>query len=106
MTPAPATRLIDAGDRTFEAIHTPGHSAGSIMLWEASTGILFPGDMVYVGPFVDDALHSDVDADIAAMKRILDLPVRVVHGGHFPSFNSTRYRTLIEAWLKVKEADT
>ena len=112
MTPAPATRLIDEGDRvdlgdrSFEVIHTPGHSPGSIMLWEASTGILFSGDTVYDGPLVDDAFHSDVDAYIASMKRILELPVRVIHGGHFPSFDGTRYRTLIKAWLKEKEAAT
>ena len=112
VTPAPATRLIDEGDRvdlgdrSFEVIHTPGHSPGSIMLWEASTGILFSGDTVYDGPLVDDAFHSDVDAYIASMKRILELPVRVIHGGHFPSFDGTRYRTLIKAWLKEKEAAT
>ena len=88
MTPAPATRLIDEGDRTFEVIHTPGHSPGSIMLGEASTGILFTGDTVYDGPLVDDAFHSDVGAYIASMKRILELTVRVVHGGHFPSFGA------------------
>ena len=109
VTPAPATRLIDEGDRvdlgdrSFEVIHTPGHSPGSIMLWEASTGILFSGDTIYDGPLIDDAFHSDVDAYIASMKRILDLPVRVVHGGHFPSFDGTRYRVLIKAWLKEKE---
>ncbi len=112
VTPAPATRLIDEGDRvdlgdrTFEVIHTPGHSPGSIMLWEASTGILFSGDTVYDGPLVDDAFHSDVDAYIASMKRILELPVRVIHGGHFPSFDGIRYRALIKAWLKEKEGAT
>ena len=40
VTPAPATRLlaegdtIDLGDRHFTVLHTPGHSPGSIALWE------------------------------------------------------------------------
>lgn len=102
---APATRLIDEGDRvdlgdrSFEVIHTPGHSPGSIMLWEAATGILFSGDTVYDGPLIDDAYHSDRKAYAVTMKRIHDLPVRVVHGGHFPSFDGRRYRALIAAWL-------
>ncbi len=102
---APATRLIDEGDRVdlgdrnFEVMHTPGHSPGSIMLWEAATGILFSGDTIYDGPLIDDAYHSDREAYAVTMKRILDLPVRVVHGGHFPSFDGRRYRTLIAAWL-------
>ena len=107
---APASRLIedgdtiDLGDRHLEVIHTPGHSPGEIMLWEAASGILFSGDTVYDGPLIDDAYHSDVAAYVASMKRILDLPVRVVHGGHFPSFDGARYRELIRAYLEEREA--
>jgi len=102
---APATRLIndgdviDLGDRVFEVLHTPGHSVGEIMLWEADTGILFSGDMIYDGPLIDD----DVPVYVESMKRIYDLPVRVVHGGHFPSFDGDRYRELIRAYIAEKE---
>ena len=105
---APATRLlddgdvIDLGDRHFEVIHSPGHSPGGIMLWEASTAILFSGDTVYDGLLIDDAYHSNVDDYLATMKRILDIPVRIVHGGHFPSFDGQRYRELIRAYIDSK----
>ncbi len=55
ITPAPATRLlaegeaIDLGDRHFEVLHLPGHSPGSIGLWEEATGIFFSGDAIYDG---------------------------------------------------------
>lgn len=107
---AAATRVledgdsVDLGDRRFEVIHTPGHSPGSIMLWEQKTRLLFSGDTVYDGPLIDDAYHSDLDDYLASMKRILDLPVRVVHGGHFPSFDGDRYRQLIRAYLDAKAA--
>ena len=107
---APATRIleagdvIDLGDRRFEVIHTPGHSPGGIMLFEKETQILFSGDTVYDGDLIDDAYHSDLDAYIASMKRIHDLPVRVVHGGHYPSFDGARYRELIRNWLDEKGA--
>jgi glyoxylase-like metal-dependent hydrolase (beta-lactamase superfamily II) len=107
---APATRLleagdvIDLGDRRFEVIHTPGHSPGGIMLFEAATGVLFSGDTVYDGPLIDDAYHSDIAAYVATMKRILDLAPRVVHGGHFASFDGARYRELIRDYLESKEA--
>ena len=110
VTAAPATRLvgdgdvIDLGDRHFEVMHTPGHSPGEIMLWEAASGILFSGDTVYDGPLIDDAYHSDIAAYVVSMKRILDLPVRLVHGGHFPSFGGTRYRALIREYLEAKGA--
>lgn len=107
---APATRIleagdvIDLGDRRFEVIHSPGHSPGGIMLFEKATQILFSGDTVYDGDLIDDAYHSDIAAYIASMKRIHDLPVRVVHGGHYPSFDGPRYRELIKAWLEEKGA--
>lgn len=107
--PAPATRIledgdiIDLGDRTFEVIHTPGHSPGGIALWEAASGVLFSGDIVYDGPLIEDTYHSNAADYLASMKRLLSYPVRIVHGGHFPSFDGTRYRQLIGDWLRAKE---
>ncbi|MEE8454856.1 MAG: MBL fold metallo-hydrolase [Limibaculum sp.] len=107
---APATRLvedgdvIDLGDRNFEVIHTPGHSPGGIALWEAATGILFSGDIVYDGPLIEDIYHSNASDYYRSMVRLYDLPVRVVHGGHFPSYDRVRHRQIIRAWLGGKEA--
>ncbi len=106
--PAPATRILDDGDlidlgnRCFEVLHTPGHSPGSIMLFERDSGVLLSGDTIYDGPLIEDAYHSNIDRYIASMQRILDLPVRVVHGGHFQSFDGKRYRELIRAFLDEK----
>ena len=107
---APASRIletgdvIDLGDRRFEVIHCPGHSPGGIMLFDHDSGILFSGDTVYDGPLIDDAYHSDIPTYVATMKRIHDLGPRVVHGGHFPSFDGARYRALIRAYLYEKGA--
>ncbi len=106
---APATRLledgdmVDLGDRRFEVIHTPGHSPGGIALWEAATGILFSGDIVYDGPLIEDTYHSDAAEYHRSMVRLLDLPVRLVHGGHFPSYGGMRHREIIRGWLDAKE---
>lgn len=106
---APATRLladgdhIDLGDRVFEVIHTPGHSPGGIALFEAKTGVLFSGDILYDGPLVEDTYHSNADDYLASMERLLAIPARIVHGGHFPSFSGERYRTLIRDWLARKQ---
>ena len=73
--PAPATQLIedgdilDLGDRHLEILHTPGHSPGSIALWEAVSGVLFSGDTVYDGPLVTDAWHSSIDDYVRSMDR-------------------------------------
>jgi glyoxylase-like metal-dependent hydrolase (beta-lactamase superfamily II) len=41
--------VIDLGDRAFEVLHLPGHSPGSIGLWDSSAGVLFSGDAIYDG---------------------------------------------------------
>lgn len=105
---APATRIledgdiIDLGDRTFEVIHTPGHSPGGIALYEKATQILFSGDIVYDGPLIEDTYHANAEDYVRSMERLLSLPVRLVHGGHFPSFDGARYQQLIRAWLDDK----
>jgi glyoxylase-like metal-dependent hydrolase (beta-lactamase superfamily II) len=108
--PAPATHLledgdvIDLGDRHFEVLHVPGHSPGSIALWESASGILLSGDAVYDGPLVDDAYHSNREAYVASMRRLAELPVRAVHAGHYPSFGRERYRELIEDYVRSRRA--
>ncbi len=107
---APATRIledgdiVDLGDRHFEVIHTPGHSPGGIALWEEATGMLISGDIVYDGPLIEGTTEAEMADYIASMKRLLDLPVRIVHGGHFPSYSGARHREIITRWLQQKEA--
>jgi hypothetical protein len=37
------------------------------------------------------------------MVRLYDLPVRIVHGGHFASYGRERHRAIIRGWLDEKE---
>jgi glyoxylase-like metal-dependent hydrolase (beta-lactamase superfamily II) len=104
--PAPPTRLVpegsvvDIGDRSFEVIHLPGHSPGSIALYERASEILFSGDVVYDGPLAYDQENAaEMRQYVASMKRLLDLPVRVVHGGHYPSCGQDRMRQIIRDFL-------
>lgn len=88
--------VIDLGDRAFDVLHTPGHTAGSISLWEARTGTLFSGDAVYV----DDRLSwDDRAAFLRSLERLRGLPVAVVHAGHGRTFGHEELRAAIEAEL-------
>src|SRR4029078_11069566 len=49
--------VVDLGDRAFEVLHLPGHSPGSIGLYEARTKVLFSGVAVYKGRLLLQ-LHS------------------------------------------------
>lgn len=103
--PAPATRLladdevIDLGDRRLRVIHTPGHSPGGIALFEEATGTLIAGDIVYDGDLVTDTFHSDIGDYRRSLARLVELPLRVIHGGHFASFGPTRLRQIVDGFL-------
>ena len=91
--------VVDLGDRAFEVIHTPGHSPGGIALFEAKTGILLSGDIIYDGPLIDDVYHSDRADYALTLEKLRSLRVEIVHGGHFPSFGPIRYRQIIDEYL-------
>ncbi len=113
--PAPLTRLldegdvIDLGDRVFHVFHLPGHSPGSIALYEASTGLLFSGDVIYDGALIDDLYHSKPEVLAASHARLRELPVTTVHGGHFGSFGQARMIELLDEYasggLRIGPAD-
>ena len=94
--------MVDIGSRRFEVLHLPGHSPGSIGLWEAETGVLFSGDAIYDGPLLDNIPGSNVERYIATMERLRELPVSVVHAGHDPSFGRERLRELAGDYLRSK----
>jgi glyoxylase-like metal-dependent hydrolase (beta-lactamase superfamily II) len=91
--------VVDLGDRAFEVLHLPGHSPGSIGLWEARTGTLFSGDAVYDGPLLDEIDGADIPVYVRTMKRLRELPVEIVHAGHDPSFGRARLIELCDAYL-------
>ncbi len=101
LTGAVPTRLvndgevIDLGDRQVEVIHTPGRSHGGICLWEPVTGCLFTSDMLYDGDHGLAWPPSYPELYIQSLKKLLDLPVQVVHGGHYGYFDSARMKQLI-----------
>jgi glyoxylase-like metal-dependent hydrolase (beta-lactamase superfamily II) len=104
--PAPAQTLleegsrVDTGDRSFEVFHLPGHSDGSIALYERTTETLFAGDVIYDGELAYDADNKvEMRQYVTSMKRLLNLPVRTVHGGHYPSFGQDRMRVIIQDFV-------
>lgn len=107
--PAPLTRTlaegdtVDLGDRRFRALELPGHSPDSIALHDERDGLLFSGDAIYDDELIDDLPDSDRAAYRATMQRLLDLPIRIGHGGHGPSFDQARMRAIARAYLDRPE---
>ena len=92
--------VLDLGDRVFNVFHLPGHSPGSIALYEKSSRTLFSGDVVYDGLLIDNAWHSDPQAYRHSLQRLRELPVEIVHAGHEPSFGRDRLLQLIDSYLE------
>lgn len=86
---------LDLGDRRIEVLHVPGHTAGSVALWDGDRGLLFTGDALYDGTME----FQDARATSSSLARLRELPARRVFGGHDPSFDGDRMRALIDAEL-------
>jgi glyoxylase-like metal-dependent hydrolase (beta-lactamase superfamily II) len=81
----PVTALgtgLRAAGRRFDVVHTPGHTADHVCLFEPDAGWLFAGDL-YVDERLDAQL-ADVDGPrwIASLEHALTLDVQVLFDGH------------------------
>ncbi|HET6564703.1 MAG TPA: MBL fold metallo-hydrolase [Xanthomonadales bacterium] len=103
--PAPPTQLIheadelDLGDRVFRVFHMPGHSPGSVCLYEGKTRTLFAGDVLYDGELLDALYHSNREQYRETLARLREIPAEVFHCGHYASFGRHRAQQLIDAYL-------
>lgn len=62
--------VISTGDRELEIIYTPGHTPGSISIFEENTGYLFVGDFLYSGALYCTADNNDPDAYYESLIRL------------------------------------
>jgi glyoxylase-like metal-dependent hydrolase (beta-lactamase superfamily II) len=70
---------INLGNRNLEILHTPGHSPGHICIYEATTGYLVTGDILYEGtlyaffPSTDPILFSESINKLSELTKISKL---------------------------------
>ncbi|GAA0549713.1 MBL fold metallo-hydrolase [Paractinoplanes ferrugineus] len=93
---------VDLGDRTLTVLHLPGHSPGSIALFDPAGGTLFSGDVIYDGGLLDSLPGGDPEAYARSLRRLRDLPVHLTHAGHGPSFGPDRLHRLIDNYLQAE----
>lgn len=76
---------IDIGNGEYlEVIHTPGHSRGSICLYEPVSKSLFSGDTVFPGGGFGrmDFEGSEPDKMLGSVEKLTKLDVKILYPGH------------------------
>lgn len=75
---------IDLGSSILSVIHTPGHTPGSICLYEPESKSLFSGDTIFPhgGIGRTDLIGGSSKALVASIERLMKLDVEVLYPGH------------------------
>jgi glyoxylase-like metal-dependent hydrolase (beta-lactamase superfamily II) len=63
--------VIDLGGRSFEVLHIPGHTPGSVALLDRENRILVSGDSVSLSPVFMFGRVRSVEAYIASMEKLV-----------------------------------
>ena len=75
--------LVHAGGIALRVLHTPGHTSGSVCLFDESRGLLFTGDTAFARGTLTDLFASGSRGDhVASLQRLLALPARLLLPGH------------------------
>ena len=82
---------IEVGQYSFKVIDIPGHTPGHIAFYEPVDGLLFVGDVLFVGGDIGrtDLVGGSYTTLIKSIKEeLLPLPLTTqVYSGHGPSFD-------------------
>jgi len=79
---------LQVGKLAFQVMHTPGHSPGHIILYEANENALFDGDMLFYRGIGRSDLPGGNHATLmrSIREKILTLPDEtIVYSGHGPA---------------------
>jgi hydroxyacylglutathione hydrolase len=76
--------VIDLGKWKLDVMETPGHSQGSICLYEKSEKILFSGDTVFPDGNIGrtDMYGGDTTGLVSSVERLTKLDVKTMYPGH------------------------
>ncbi len=87
-------QILALGNVELEVLHTPGHSPGSICLYNEEEGVLFDGDVLFnMGIGRTDLPGGNYNLMMDSLQRLLTLPDEtMVYPGHGPPTTIGRER--------------
>lgn len=76
--------VLDTGEWKLEVMETPGHSTGSLCLYERTEKVLFSGDTVFPDGNIGrtDMFGGSTDELVHSIQRLTELDVKVMYPGH------------------------
>lgn len=96
---------IKVSDMVFEIINTPGHTKGSIVIFEKTANVLFTGDTIFENSYGRTDLNSGSFEDMK--KSLNDIFNRFdnieCYSGHGNNFNLSNVKRKINLLLAFKE---
>ena len=105
ITPIKAGHRFLTGDHDLKVLHTPGHSSGSICLYDESSKDLISGDTVFVGGVGRwDLPSGDYDALVRSLRVLRNMDVRNIHPGHGPQALGNGNEQIAEALSYLGES--
>lgn len=80
--------IVACGELRLEVLHTPGHTSGSICLFDRRSGTLFSGDTVFANGGVGrwDLPTGDHGQLVGSLERLAGLKVNALYPGHGPYY--------------------
>lgn len=99
--------IVDVGSLKFEIIHTPGHSDGSICIFEVNNYKLFTGDTIFSDSYGRCDLYSgDFDAMVKSLRHIFNrfenIDIYPGHGEVVSILKAKRYISMLMSMKKIK----
>ena len=77
---------IDLGGRVLTVLHTPGHTMGSVCVFDEKTGSLFAGDNLNaMATGMTEDCASTISEFLASLQKLAALPVTAAYTGHMPA---------------------
>lgn len=74
---------IDLGGVALQVLHTPGHSSGSICLYDSDQQVLFTGDTIFANGILGGIFPSGSISDYAlTLRQLSTLRVKELYPGH------------------------
>jgi glyoxylase-like metal-dependent hydrolase (beta-lactamase superfamily II) len=78
--------VVDAGDTSLVAVHTPGHAPDHLCFWHETTHTMFVGDLAARGTtvYIPPTIGGDLSAYLASLERVRALRPRSLLPAHGP----------------------